>query len=290
MPGPEELIPRKAARVYDLVREAGHDVSDWGNYAKGPSKAAANPRYCYEWAFVDPAQGVVLCLWHAELSTDGRATWCEPNLRAYIKQAQRLGGDSNWLTRAGRVDRALQQAVKHRLPVRVIVLGGQRRGLSDPQRKSSRVTKRLLDPAPWAVTHYDWDTGAARIQRGVAPTGYVDQFSVAEPGNDVAPRVDRHGTAFKRDGAVRLQVLARAAGRCEWCGSPGFITATGKVYLETHHVVPLSEGGADRLGNVIALCPNHHREAHLGVDCQGMRSELLQRSSGRFGPTSFPSA
>lgn len=276
--------------MYDLVREAGLDVSDWANYAKGPSKAAANPRYCYDWAFVDPAKGVVLCLWHAELSTDGKSTWWEFNWRAYIEQARGAGGNPNWLTRATRVDHALQLIAKYRWPVRVIVLEGQRRGLSDPQLRSSRVSKRLLDPVPWAVTSYDWDTGASKLVRGASPTGFVDQFSIEEPGKDVVPRVDVHGTAFKRDGSVRLQALARAEGRCERCGALGFATASGKIYLETHHVVPLSEGGPDRLDNVVALCPNHHREAHLGADRDAMRAELIQRASRRTTPSNLPSA
>jgi 5-methylcytosine-specific restriction protein A len=290
MPGPVELIPREACRVYDLVREAGHDVSDWGNYAKGPSQAAANPRYCYDWAFVDPAMGVVLCLWHAELLTDGHATWWERNLRAYIQEARRAGGNANWITRATRADNAVQRAARLRWPVRVVVLEGQQRGLSDPQLRSSRVSKRLLDPVPWSVASYDWDSGAIRLERGALPTGFVDQFSIEEPGNDVAPRVSVRGTAFKRDGAVRFRALVRAAGRCEQCGTLGFVTATGKLYLETHHVVPLSEGGSDRLDNVVALCPNDHRRAHLGADSQAMRAELLLRASHRTALSSLPSA
>jgi len=278
MPGPEELSPREAHRVYDLLQEAGFDVSDWGNYAKGPHKAAANPRYCYEWAFTDPAKGVLLCLWHSELLSSGSATWCDLNLRDYIERVRREGGASNWKTRAKRVDAALQYAAKHGTPVRVIVLDGLRRGLTDPHRKSSQVTKRLLDPIPWSVAFYDSATGAAKLERGPASPGYIDQFSIAAPA-DTVPRVDVHGSVFKRDAAVRMRALARAAGRCEWCNSPGFTTSTGDIYLETHHVVPLSEGGADRLENVLALCPNHHREAHHGIDCQQMRLQMLERAS-----------
>ena len=39
----------------------------------------------------------------------------------------------------------------------------------------------------------------------------------------------------------------------------------GRVYLETHHIVPLAENGRDTEQNVIALCPNEHREAHSGA-------------------------
>jgi 5-methylcytosine-specific restriction protein A len=57
----------------------------------------------------------------------------------------------------------------------------------------------------------------------------------------------------------------------------GFLMADGGIYLETHHVIPLSEGGPDIDSNVAALCPNHHREAHFGKMRNEMRQELLQR-------------
>ena len=52
-----------------------------------------------------------------------------------------------------------------------------------------------------------------------------------------------------------------------------------KIYLETHHIVPLHEGGDDTSENVIALCPNHHREAHYGEKRNDMRNEMLRKIS-----------
>ena len=46
------LRPRELRHVYDLVREAGLDVSDWANY-KRPKSPQTNPKYCYEWALTD---------------------------------------------------------------------------------------------------------------------------------------------------------------------------------------------------------------------------------------------
>lgn len=56
--------------------------------------------------------------------------------------------------------------------------------------------------------------------------------------------------------------------------------ADGKIYLETHHIVPLSEDGLDTEKNVAALCPNHHREAHHGVIKTEMRKKLLNLIAG----------
>src|SRR5690606_4963284 len=81
--------------------------------------------------------------------------------------------------------------------------------------------------------------------------------------------------AFIRNPDVRRRVLFRARGKCEWCSNNGFEMENGKVYLETHHVIPLSKGGLDLESNVAALCPNHHREAHFGVISQIMREKLL---------------
>jgi hypothetical protein len=61
---------------------------------------------------------------------------------------------------------------------------------------------------------------------------------------------------------------------CELCGEPGFLTAAGSIYLETHHVVPLSLDGPDHESNVVALCPNDHRRAHFGSDRDVLTAQL----------------
>ena len=47
--------------------------------------------------------------------------------------------------------------------------------------------------------------------------------------------------------ANRKVVLARAAGRCELCG-------TSLRRLQVDHVIPVSQGGGHDLGNLRALC------------------------------------
>ena len=59
-----------------------------------------------------------------------------------------------------------------------------------------------------------------------------------------------------RDAALKL-----AGGNCERCGQQGFLTATGERYLETHHVVGVAERGPDAIDNIVAICPNRHRQA-----------------------------
>ena len=69
-----------------------------------------------------------------------------------------------------------------------------------------------------------------------------------------------------RSAAVREAVLMRAGGICELCNEPGFVTAAGSVYLETHHVVSLADNGPDHSTNVVAICPKDHRRAHYAAD------------------------
>ena len=58
----ESLKPTRKDKVFDLVEEAGFDTSDWVASAHNcPIKA--NPKYCYEWAFVEPGKVAILNLW-----------------------------------------------------------------------------------------------------------------------------------------------------------------------------------------------------------------------------------
>lgn len=70
-------------------------------------------------------------------------------------------------------------------------------------------------------------------------------------------------TIYARDAQVVAWVLQRAGGFCEGCTEPApFITASGRPFLEVHHVVPLSAEGPDTPENAVALCPNCHRKVH----------------------------
>lgn len=73
---------------------------------------------------------------------------------------------------------------------------------------------------------------------------------------------------FIRNPYVVAYALRRAKGMCQKCGKVGPFLArdSGEPFLEVHHIIPLSKGGADDIENTIALCPNCHREAHYGVE------------------------
>ena len=67
MSGLSSLKPSKRQRVYDLVQDTGVDVSDWSNMKGGERKAAANPKYCYEWSFIQPSDVIVVNFWYEEI-------------------------------------------------------------------------------------------------------------------------------------------------------------------------------------------------------------------------------
>ena len=59
----------------------------------------------------------------------------------------------------------------------------------------------------------------------------------------------------------------RANGKCDLCGEEApFKTKDNIPYLESHHVVTLSNNGPDVVYNAVALCPNCHRKLHVLED------------------------
>jgi len=190
--------------------------------------------------------------------------------------------------RARQLDDLLSNAAALQNSVRVIVNEGEMRAEADLGRESSVVRVRHLDSAIWRFAQYDNVSGTFVLKRDLSESvqsppdlraleapqeRYADQHDLA--GSDVPERKATSGSTVVRDAAVRGIVLERAEGHCELCDAPGFRTKDGRLYAETHHVVPLAEDGPDRVWNVVALCPNHHREAHSGAEAACIRTQLL---------------
>lgn len=301
----ESLRPTQRAAIMDVVAAAGIDVSKWaikqdGSQVKEPKK---NPNYCYEWAFGGGDEPTLLCVWHDSLAnSEGAITYGE-NLRELALSLDRIAIDRSkpsnvrsrardQAKRARNFDSLLQRAYRKSKPVRVVVLLGEARSEAELGWETSKVKYRLLDAVPWFVHSYSDDDGSFQVIRDLQPDNtvevdsevketpelseepaFVDQFDVPEP----LEKRDSSGTAYPRSQEVREAVLRRAGGLCECCGQPGFKMENGAVFLETHHVVPLSEKGPDVEWNVVALCPNDHRRAHYGVDRVELRESLLAK-------------
>ena len=257
--------PESKSRVIDLVEVAGFDVSDWANYKNGSTNPGANPRYCYEWCFTQNDELVLLCLWYSELSVDASGSYFQAvNLREAAAEHRRMKRGAV-AGRALRFDEALALASRKNLPLRVVVCEGHQPKAGSTRKPKSRVKFRALDPVPWRVIAYSEATGACTITRGSIARTFVDQHLLAAELPDIPRYRDRTGQERVRSRSVRDTALLRANGHCEYCGDAGFVMYDGRRYLETHHLDPLSNGGGDVPSNVVALCADHHREAHYGV-------------------------
>lgn len=98
-------------------------------------------------------------------------------------------------------------------------------------------------------------------------------------GEEAPQRKEVISSGFKRNANVIELARQRANGVCQLCCLPApFCDKLGKPYLEVHHVIWLSRGGADKLSNVVALCPNCHSRMHI-VDDERDIKELIERAN-----------
>jgi hypothetical protein len=270
-----DLKPRRKYLMFDLAEKAGLDMRDWRDSSNDPRGPKANPKYCYEWAYVEPGKLVILNLWHANMVEEKGKIIQRENFRSDAEFHRTVSGKWTWAARARRFDDAIQTALRDNLPVRVIIQDGLKRKKEVLDSLPSSVKCRDLDPEPWTITSYDWATGAHELTRGLTAERYVDQFDVADAASSPPERRYRDTSAFIRDLSVRRRALRRAAGCCELCGQAGFRMDDGTIYLETHHVIPLAEGGGDVAQNVVALCAHDHRRAHFAEERSAIRDRLL---------------
>lgn len=101
---------------------------------------------------------------------------------------------------------------------------------------------------------------------------------VQRPVGVIKPKVEYAETSqFYRDPHVRAWVLQRAAGCCELCNEPApFLTDSENAFLESHHIIALSDDGPDIPENTSALCPNCHRKMHYSKERVELREYLKQ--------------
>jgi hypothetical protein len=124
----------------------------------------------------------------------------------------------------------------------------------------------------------DDDGRIVKLRRDYVDINLAENLDAIEDiGTDTPSRGKTSGWAYARDDKIRKAVVRRAAGKCEFCGELGFERPDGTRYLESHHIIALANDGADRMTNVIALCPKHHREAHFGKRQVELEEEMKQK-------------
>lgn len=300
----ESLRPRQYKKIMDLVEEAGIDVAPWGVKRDGSAvkKPQENPAYCFEWAFGGNGQSTVLCIWHRSISVFRDLIFYEDSIRQRASKLYRIATDrsnSSYIQssarkqarRAEKFDSLLQWAYRKREPVRVIILEGKSPSQPELDWEAFKVKYRVLDSEFWYVHSYSDGDGSYRLVRKVPPAGilneediptthrlFVDQFFLPL----LVAKHETTGFIFDRSSEVRRAVLKRAAGVCECCGVAGFKMDDGRIFLETHHVIPLSENGPDKEWNVVAICPNDHRRAHFSEDRVLLSQQLIKYLSAKY--------
>ena len=85
-------------------------------------------------------------------------------------------------------------------------------------------------------------------------------------------------TFYERSPIISVLAKRRADGVCQLCDRTAPFAKNGIPYLETHHIIWLSNGGEDTLENTVALCPNCHRKMHM-LDLKQDIDKLLRRAS-----------
>jgi hypothetical protein len=133
------------------------------------------------------------------------------------------------------------------------------------QPKRSDVTRQTpapLSPASSSqkAREQEWDvTRQAPISGPGARSAPSSSIASARPS---FPR-PRQARRRPLPAALLRQVRLRDRGQCTHRDMLGLRCAQRR-WLDTHHIVPVDQGGRDELDNLATLCSSHHRALHLG--------------------------
>jgi predicted restriction endonuclease len=69
-----------------------------------------------------------------------------------------------------------------------------------------------------------------------------------------------------RNDTTMIKALKKAVGyKCQFPGcGPQIKKKDGTYYIEVAHILPVKDDGKSILGNLVVLCPNHHKEFNHG--------------------------
>jgi len=91
---------------------------------------------------------------------------------------------------------------------------------------------------------------------------------------------------IRRDTQIVRLLKSIAGYRCQFpnCGV-GISKKDGSLYVEVAHITPIASGGTSTLGNLLVLCPNHHKEFDLGE--LTIVSQSIDRIAGALNGIGF---
>lgn len=81
---------------------------------------------------------------------------------------------------------------------------------------------------------------------------------IADCENDNSEKIMLKGKAYKRHNYLMVQIKKYRDYECQFC-STKIPKSNGDYYIEACHIKAKSEGGKDRLNNILILCPNCHK-------------------------------
>ena len=209
----------------------------------------------------------------------------------YERENTRIGGtrDSrtlglNWYYSCGE---SLSLLLPQQIPnARSLVLGKNGSWVRGPTTEISKATfQRIVSKARTVLTAQEDKAKLDRIAQSFSNPSIRDDLDVVVEsefdaqvanalesnlgnviGNRFPGQIPVRSFQYQRDPSVVAYALQKAVGICGDCGNPApFVSSrTGRPYLEVHHIRMLKDGGSDTIDNVVALCPNCHRERHHG--------------------------
>jgi 5-methylcytosine-specific restriction protein A len=101
----QAIRPTTRHQVFDLVKVAGFDITDWIESSNDPRGYSANPKYCYEWSFIQPKKLVILNLWHSAMREEAGRIVQRNNFRADVEYHRTVTKKAAWAKRAGTCQR-----------------------------------------------------------------------------------------------------------------------------------------------------------------------------------------
>jgi hypothetical protein len=155
-----------------------------------------------------------------------------------------------------------------RIPAGILELGRHDdivQGIVKQFRRMLAVAEMVLRPSP---TNEELLMDAVQASLHDSEEARLERLRARSASKEPPPKIVTTTVTHQRSADVIAEALLRSKGICGRCGNtaPFKSARTGMPFLEVHHIKPLSENGLDIIENVIALCPNCHRNAHYGPD------------------------
>ncbi|MBU6206852.1 MAG: HNH endonuclease [Alphaproteobacteria bacterium] len=222
----------------------------------------------------------MVTIWHTQIKDDPYYIWDKPidkksrghnEIWEILNNAIKLNHDTYGILIEGGTDGKNKD--------KILSFDEKRLRVLDLKMENDKIVARLRG----YISAETVRNGSSVIEDSAFAKSAIEDLDFEPVGRLTPERVPYSGTFIERDDKVRHRVIKRAKGKCEHCGELGFAKPDGSHYVEANHIISLAEQGPDTLDNVIALCPNHHREAHFGEGSEQLEAEFKTKLASLRG-------